>query len=281
VFWGTGLHPLREAFLTSGSSLLTLGFERPPGVGHLVLVFVEATLGLGLIALVISYLPSIYGAFNRRETLVGLMEGRAGAPPSAVTLLVRYHLIGLLDHVDTELFPRWEEWFSDVEESHTSLPALVFFRSPRPDRNWVTAAGCLLDTAALVSSTLDRPPSPTAALTMRTGFLCLRRIADYFDLRYDPDPDPTDPICITREEYDDVCTLLESKGLRLRPDRDQTWRDFSGWRVNYDTALLQLAALVVAPPSPWISDRDVVRPRPRILRRTNVVAREPAGPPRR
>ena len=45
----------------------------------------------------------------------------------------------------------------DVEESHTSLPALVYFRSPQPERSWITAAGCVLDTAALVDSTLDRP----------------------------------------------------------------------------------------------------------------------------
>ena len=47
--WAAGVRPLSAAFLTSGSSMLTLGFERPEGVGHGVLAFIEAALGFGLI----------------------------------------------------------------------------------------------------------------------------------------------------------------------------------------------------------------------------------------
>jgi hypothetical protein len=96
IYWGTGLEPFHEAFIVSGSSLLTLGFDRPPGLPHIVLSFVEAALGLGVVALMISYLPTFYNAFNRREALVGMLEARAGDPPSASVWLARYHIIGLL-----------------------------------------------------------------------------------------------------------------------------------------------------------------------------------------
>jgi hypothetical protein len=43
--------------------------------------------------------------------------------------------------------------------------------------------------------------------------------------------------------------------VKLKRDRDQAWRDFNGWRVNYDTVLLALAAITMAPPAPWSSDR--------------------------
>ena len=43
--------------------------------------------------------------------------------------------------------------------------------------------------------------------------------------------------------------------LDLKADREQAWRDFAGWRVNYDSVLQQLAKLVMAPPAPWITDR--------------------------
>ena len=149
VFWAVGIHPLTDAFVTSGSSLFTLGFVRPPGTGRVVLSFIEAGIGLGLVSLMISYLPTIYSAFSRREAVVGLLEVRAGLPPSPAVLLTRYARINLLERLDEDLFKRWEEWFMDVEESHTSQPSLVFFRSPHPERSWITAACCVLDTAAI------------------------------------------------------------------------------------------------------------------------------------
>src|SRR3712207_273779 len=114
-----GADSWRQAFILSGSSLLTLGFERVNDLPDITLTFLEAILGLGLVALLISYLPTIYGAFSRREQQVALLESRAGSPPSAVVMLERYHRIRGLDAMD-EIWPVWEQWFADVQESHTS-----------------------------------------------------------------------------------------------------------------------------------------------------------------
>jgi hypothetical protein len=265
IFWGTGIDPISEAMITSGSSLLTLGFVRPSGTPRVLLEFVEAGLGLGIVSLMISYLPTIYGAFSRRETLVGMLEGRAGVPPSPAELLTRYTRIGRLDKIDDDLFVPWERWFAEIEESHTSQPALVFFRSTHPDRSWITAAGCMLDSAALTAALIDRPRRSDPDLLLRTGFISLRRIADFFGIAYDPDPRPTDPISVTRREFDLLCTELIAVGVPLKEDRDRAWIAFQGWRVNYDTVLLQLCALVMAPPAKWSSDRmPAERPRPKI-----------------
>ena len=268
LYFGAGVSTLREAFLISGSSVLTLGVRFHAAIPVAMLSFLEAGLGLGLIALLISYLPSMYSSFNRREMLVGMLEVRAGSPPSPAELLTRYQRIDWLDSIHSELFPRWEEWFMDLEESHTSLPALVYFRSPQPERSWVTAAGCVLDTAALVASTLDRPHDAGADVLMRTGFFALRRIADYFSIPYDANPKPDDPISVSRREFDLLCVELTAAGVPLRPDRDQAWRDFAGWRANYDTVLVALAKLVVAPPGKWSSDRPSAEVNPSAFRRT-------------
>ncbi len=269
IFWSTGVRPLAEAFTTSGSSVLTLGYVRPAGVGRVAISFSEALIGLGLVSLMISYLPSIYGAFSRREALVGMLEVRAGLPPSPAELLTRYSRIGRLAGLDDDLFVPWEGWFADVEESHTSQPSLAFFRSPHPERNWVTAAGCVLDTAAVATSLLDRPRDARADLTLRAGFLCLRRISDYFGLPYDPDPKPTEPISISRREFDLLCVELEAAGVRLKADRDQAWRDFAGWRVNYDAVLIALCRMVMAPPAKWSSDRPAAQIPARVRFRAN------------
>ena len=280
VLRAAGVEPWTLALETSGSSLFTLGFLRPDGVGRQALTFVEAGIGLGLVSLMISYLPTIYAAFSRREALVGMLEVRAGLPPSPVQLLVRYQFIGWLDNIDADLFQRWEPWFADVEESHTSQPALVFFRSPHPERHWLTAAGCVLDSAALVSSTLDREPSGVPDLLVRAGYLTLRRIADFFGIPYDPDPAPTDPISISRDEFDAAYEQLRAAGVPVRDDRDQAWLDFAGWRVNYDAVLLALCGLAMVPPAMWSGDRAPTRGfrPPVLLRRGSTPTRRSSRP---
>ncbi|MEO5901761.1 MAG: hypothetical protein ABIR68_16765 [Ilumatobacteraceae bacterium] len=274
IFWGTGIDPLYEAFATSGSSLFTLGFDRPTGYGRVALSFVEAGLGLGLVSLMISYLPTIYSAFRTREALVGMLEVRAGSPPTSAQLLTRYANIGWLDRIESDLFDKWEQWFVDVEESHTSQASLVFFRSPTPYRSWITAAGCVLDSAAIYTASVEHPRSSKPDILIRTGFLALRRIADFYGIPNNPDPAATDPISITRREFDLVLVELQAAAVPLKPDRDQAWRDYAGWRVNYDTVLLSLASMVDAPYAPWSSDRAPTK-RPRAALRHRGARRRP------
>ena len=278
MFWALGDESLRDAVTLSGSSLFTLGFLRPDDLPTILLAFTEASLGLVLLALVITYLPSIYTAFSRREAAVAHLEVRAGSPPFGPEMIERFARIGWLGGL-AGLWDRWEGWFVEIEETHTSFPALVFFRSPQPEHSWVTAAGAVLDAAALASSTLEEH-DPDAELTIRTGALCLRRIADYFGLEHDPDPKPDDPITVDRQEYDDAYDRLAAAGIKLKPDRDQAWQDFAGWRVNYDTVLVTLAGLVVAPYAPWSSDRSVPTSPVRLMRGRSRSLRERPAPRR-
>lgn len=248
--------PVYNAFVLSIGALTTLGFAREDGTFLMIFEFSEALVGLILIALLIAYLPTMYSAFSQREAKVALLEVRAGSPPSAADLLLRAYRIRGLDTL-SGLWAEWEEWFTYIEENHTSLPALVFFRSPSPHRSWITAAGAVLDGAALYASTVDLPRNPQAELCIRSGYLALRAIADFFRMEYDPAPRSGDPISIVRQEFDEVYNQLAAAGLPLKPDREQCWRDFAGWRVNYDVVLVKLAALVMAPYAPWSSDRSL------------------------
>jgi len=259
LFWAMGDSAWSVAFTDSRSSLLTLGFTAPDAPAALasfleIVSFSETVLSLILAALLVAYLPTMYAAFSQREVAVTGLETLAGSPPSPFRMLKRYHRIGGLDDID-EVWATWLDWFNVVQESHTSLQPLVFYRSPRPDRSWVTAAGAVLDTAALTASTLDRPRDPQAELCIRAGYLCLQRIADTFRIPYDPNPRPDAPISVARTEFDALYDALATEGVPLKPDRDQAWRDFAGWRVNYDAALIALAVLTMAPDAQWSSDR--------------------------
>ncbi len=114
----------------------------------------------------------------------------------------------------------------------------------------------MLDAASLYVACVENVPLGPAGVCIRSGFLTLRRLADFFGIEFDADPDPGDPISISRGEFDEAWDQLQAAGLNLKPDRDQAWRDFSGWRVNYDTVLLALAEVTVAPYAPWSSDRS-------------------------
>ncbi len=255
MFWGLGVDGISQALKTSGSSLFTLGFIALDDLLRALVAFSEAAIGLALLALLIAYLPTIYSSFSRRELAVSLLEVRAGSPPSAEEMVVRFHRLQRL-HLLHDIWETWETWFVDIDESHTSLAMLVFFRSPQPERSWVVAAGTVLDAAALVGSTIDIPHDAQADLTLRAGYIALRHIADYFRISYNPKPKPNDPISLSRADFDATYDRLQAEGVPLKPDRDQAWRDFAGWRVNYDAPLLALAELTMAPDAPWLSEKS-------------------------
>lgn len=258
IFVGVTDLGFEGAFELSGSSLLTLGFATHDGIGPRLLIFSEAAMGLVIVALLITFLPSLYSAYTQREVAVNILEVRAGVPPSAVEMLVRHSRIMGLDTL-ADTYPEWEKWFVELEETHTAFPVLAFFRGPTAQRSWLTAAGAVLDAGALLMSVVDGPRRrPPVELTIRAGFIALRRIADSFRIPYDPDPDASDPISIRRDEFEAVVEQLRLAEVPVVDDMDQAWLDFSGWRVNYDTVLLSLARLIVAPVAPWISDRDPI-----------------------
>ena len=255
MFWALNVGDLFAVFRLSGSSLISLGFDASETLFVTILVFSEAMIGLILVAMLIAYLPTMYSAFSRREQVVNMLEVRAGSPPSAVEMLLRFHRNHGLDKL-SDYWKVWEAWFADIEESHTTLPALIFFRSPRSENSWITAAGAVLDAASITLSAIEIPYDVSAALSIRAGFLALRRIATYFDIPNPQNPHyPDHPICVDHKEFDDLLNQLATAGLPLKPDREQAWRDFAGWRVNYDRALILLCGLVMAPQAPWSSDR--------------------------
>ncbi len=153
VFWGTGNETFQRAFEHSASSLTTLGFSEPNGTGKIVIAFVEATIGLGLVALLISYLPTIFTAYNSREKGINRLRPIAGAPPNATQLLQTLHRIGSLEGID--FWRAQADWLLDLEQTHTAFPVLTYFPETHTDHSWVATVGSLLDAAALVVATTD------------------------------------------------------------------------------------------------------------------------------
>jgi len=82
---------LGTAFSAAGSSLFCLGYAEPAGAPPAAAVFTAAVTGVVFVTLQIAYLPTLYAAFNRRETEVALLNARAGVPSWGPELLARTH----------------------------------------------------------------------------------------------------------------------------------------------------------------------------------------------
>ena len=253
-------HDMTAAFIAAGSSLFTLGFDEPSGPTPAVMVFVAAATGLIIVTLLIAYLPTLYGAFNRRETEVALLNARAGVPSWGPELLARTHyaLGSGVSTIDTmpALYAQWERWAADVAESHTTYLPLVRFRSPQPLSSWVTALLAVLDSAAMYLSLSPKAaPVVPARLCLRGGFLCFSRIgrAMGFDIPEEPDPDAG--IQLTYEEFLDAVERLKKVDFPLERDPADAWPDFVGWRLTYEDAAYAIAYALDVPPALWSGPR--------------------------
>lgn len=250
MYWAVGEGSLWKCYNLSSSYLLTLGTAKTNHGIEAALGYSEATLGLLLLTLLLSYLPTIYQAFSRREATVALLELRAGTPPTAAALLGWLNHDGSVQN-DEQQWADWERWFIEIEESHTSLPILSFFRSPQPGRSWVTASGLILDTAALLFAAVDGPQPRQAQITFKAGCLALNRVYRFFDdkagtqpanlLPNNEKPDPG------RLEFDQACQLLANKGLKICEDRAAAWQQYRELRSRYATPLQFLGRLLMAP----------------------------------
>jgi hypothetical protein len=252
---GSFTRALRE----SGSSLLTLGFAPPAGPAASAIVFVAAASGLAVLALLISYLPLLYTAFNRRETLVAMFEALAGTPPWGPELLARQALI---DNSATlpGLYQRWAEWAADISESHVNYRTLVYFRSPDPAASWLLSLLAVLDGAALHMALNPSSAPYEARPLLRVGYLTMRQLAANLRLPVVDDPSPDDPIELTRAEFDEAVRWLRDAGWVTERSADDAWPHFHGWRVNYEAAAYQLALHLDLPPALWSGPRRPGRP---------------------
>ncbi len=119
-----------------------------PALARLITV-IEGGTGFGFLGLMISYLPTLYGAFSQRELNISLLDARAGSPPTAAELLRRH-----AQFEDSEIlvpFLRdWEIWSAQLMESHLSYPVLCYFRSQHDNQSWLAAFTTVLDVCALL-----------------------------------------------------------------------------------------------------------------------------------
>ncbi|MDQ1710898.1 MAG: hypothetical protein QOE45_348 [Frankiaceae bacterium] len=243
------------AMRESASWVYTLGSDLTVRPMSTVVGFFAAATGLVVVALQVGYLPTLYGAFNRRETLVTLLQSRAGEPAWGPEILARHHIVATLDKLPA-FYADWERWAADVSESHSNYPVLITFRSPHPARSWVVGLLAVLDSAALHLALNPSARGSEARLCLRMGFTCMRDICRALGIAYDPDPRPDTALRLTYEEFLAGVARLEAVGYPIERSPEEAWPHFRGWRVNYEQQCYAVARAVEAVPAIWSGPRS-------------------------
>ncbi len=245
-------------FLTAlgiaGSSVFTLGIVSSNDAGPRAVEVIASGIGLLVVALEIAYLPALYDQFSTRETEVTLLEARSGNPAWGPEILARAHWLDTMDELPP-LYSDWERWAAAVSESHANYPALIWFRSPVSIRSWLVGLVAMMDSAALYHSVSPAQTPRQARLCLSMGINCLRSMARALRIPYDDDPLPTAQIRLSRREFDEGFRRLESVNFPAERDADEAWRNFQGWRINYEPIVDALTETIVPPPAPWFLDR--------------------------
>lgn len=194
-----GAPRLRPSFGTdlyfSGTTFFTLGMgDVVPTNGFAkALAVLEAGTGFGFLAIVVSYLPTLYGSCSQRETNISLLDARAGSPPTAAELLRRHGSRQIQDGLGQYLRD-WEVWSAQLMESHLTYPILCFFRSQHDNQSWVAALTAILDVCALLIAYGEGETKWQAQLTFATARHAVVDMSQVLKLRAQvPQPDRLRP----------------------------------------------------------------------------------------
>lgn len=247
-------HPAFETCLYfSGTTMFTLGIGDvvPHTTFERIMVVCEGGLGLGFLALILSYLPVIYQAFSRREVSIVLLDARAGSPPTAAEML-RRHAGSTYGPEMERVLRDWERASADILESHVSYPAVAYFRSQHTNESWLAAVTAILDTCALLMANIDHCASRQARLTFA---MCRHTVVDLAQL-FGEAPVQYAPDRLPAPEFERLRGVLLKAGFPFVDDEHA--RDkLAKLRAMYEPFVLTLARYLYMEVPPWILAKEI------------------------
>ncbi|HEY1444162.1 MAG TPA: hypothetical protein VGF51_04620 [Acidimicrobiales bacterium] len=250
VYWGLdqrlgGTREFGTLFYYAGTSLVTPLFGSAHGSALRVLTLLETLTGVVTIALMISYLPALYGAYSRRESRLLTLDDPLGGRITPMRVIVLNAPGGDVERL-YRAFGEWEMWTADVLESHVSYPMLALFRSQHPGQSWVTALGLVTDAATLASACVEGAQSREPYFLYRRGRRAILEISSRLHI---PRRDGG-VLWLNEANFDLAWDGLVEAGLPLR-DKAQAWADLQVMRASYGDQLETLINFLVAPHGFW------------------------------
>ena len=249
IWWGLrsavkGVDGYLDAVYFAGVGFFTVGFGDLVPTGGLarLLVLLEAFMGLVTMALVIGYLPTLYGAYSRRELQLLALDDLSDEPTTAITFLEAGLANGGTQGV-AAAFAEWERWCDEVFDTHTAYPMLAMFRSRQPGQHWLTALAVVMDAAAITLATVDAPKAGPAARLWRRSTRMLHnfRRLPAIGARAAEGVPPAD-----EASFQAVYQRLDRLGAPLQPF-EQAWGDYRRLRAAFLPELIAATELLQVP----------------------------------
>lgn len=242
----------------SGTTFFTLGLGdvTPMTASARAAAVLEAGVGFGFLAVVIGYVPVIYTSFSRREVGISLLDARAGSPPNATELLLRHARGGAMEAL-TPLLATFEQWASDLMESHLSYPVLAYYRSQHDRESWLSALTAILDVCALIEIGFDDDPPWQRALQWQAKmtFAMARHAIVDLSFVFIISPVPAPEARLDSATFACIRRALAAEGLLLcsRPDAEERLAEL---RAQYEPFVYRFGDRVEMPMPPWIALND-------------------------
>ena len=226
-----------------------------------VIQLLEAATGLGVLFIVIGYMPAVYTGFSRRETAVSQLATRGGSPPAAGTLIHRAAGREHWRELERDL-QSWEEWAAELMETHLSYPLLAFYRSQHVNQNWLAALTAMVDVAAFVKATSADGELEAADVTYRIGRHALADLALQFGL------EAAAVDRLSDADFDDLFRIVERSTVS-NVDRETARGRLDKLRALYEPNAQALADFLALDLPPWFrreGDSAALRRRARVGR---------------
>jgi Ion channel len=221
-----------DAVYFAGVGFFTVGFGDLVPTGGLarLLALVQALMGLATVALVVGYLPTLFGAYSRREVQLLTLDDLSEARTTPTGLIESFCEDGGLDAL-AGAFGDWERWCAEVFDSHTAYPRLVLFRSRQPGQHWLTALGVVSDAAAISLAAVQGDPAGSAMRLYRRATRLLRALTVLPAIGQRA-AEGGDRLGDDEAGFQAVYGRLAERGLPLRP-YGQAWADLRRLRRAY------------------------------------------------
>lgn len=176
------LPDMESALYFAATSVLTIGYGDVIACAPLgrITVICAALTGLVLLAITVSYMFAIQSHFHAREVAAQMISSRHGHSGNGA---VFYRSLKT-DGNATSSLEISERWVTEIYQSHSAYPLLLYFRSRSPKASWLLQLNVLLDAVAIALALDEKQHRAILKSIYQNGCRSVETFTNYLNLKH-------------------------------------------------------------------------------------------------